>query len=308
MIVKHTTPTGSFLYYAHDCPGTVANFGDDLNHFVFPRTRKPSGNDDRVILGIGSVLGMRGFENVKTVVVGAGAGYHVAPQPADGYSFPYDYPDEMPSIPPDDNRTILAVRGPKTAGIVGLSDCPMFDPAIAIPTMVIKPDTIQGVSIMPHHYSHMFSDWWNAARTLGWRYIDPCWNVEYCIGMIASSEVLVTDCLHGAIVADAFRVPWIPIRCHGWVHRWKWQDWLASMGMEYQPVRVEPCLLPDRTQRYFGRTQTCNFDGAVRSLARAAEEPKQLSTDGHLAARMSDMGRVMEELNAQSPATFQSSA
>jgi succinoglycan biosynthesis protein ExoV len=47
--------------------------------------------------------------------------------------------------------------------------------------------------------------------------------------------------MHGAIIADLLRTPWVRVRCHGHflegagVNDFKWADWGQSLG-----VRVEP--------------------------------------------------------------------
>ena len=35
--------------------------------------------------------------------------------------------------------------------------------------------------------------------------------------------------MHGAIVADALRVPWIPARLYGHFMEFKWRDWTESI-------------------------------------------------------------------------------
>ena len=49
--------------------------------------------------------------------------------------------------------------------------------------------------------------------------------------------------MHGAIVADALRTPWIPVVTSPRILSFKWQDWCASIGVPYQPWILLP--LPD---------------------------------------------------------------
>ena len=68
--------------------------------------------------------------------------------------------------------------------------------------------------------------------------IDPRRPVEEVISDIKASKVLLAEAMHGAIVADALRVPWIPIRAHRRHHDFKWHDWCASMSIRYDPHKL----------------------------------------------------------------------
>jgi hypothetical protein len=64
--------------------------------------------------------------------------------------------------------------------------------------------------------------------------IDPNWPLQRVLNDINSSRKLITEALHGAITADALRVPWIPVARSG-VFAFKWNDWMQSIEMEYRP-------------------------------------------------------------------------
>ena len=48
-------------------------------------------------------------------------------------------------------------------------------------------------------------------------YVDPASGPRHVVDAIRSARLVVTSAMHGAIVADAFRVPWIRVRecCSG---------------------------------------------------------------------------------------------
>ena len=50
--------------------------------------------------------------------------------------------------------------------------------------------------------------------------------------------------MHGAIVADALRVPWIPVHTDTNILSFKWQDWCLSTGVEYVPNHLSEFLVP----------------------------------------------------------------
>lgn len=66
----------------------------------------------------------------------------------------------------------------------------------------------------------------------GIRFIDPSSPVEQILGEIQSTDVLISEALHGVIAADALRTPWIAIRPLEKINRMKWFDWERSMNLE----------------------------------------------------------------------------
>ena len=54
--------------------------------------------------------------------------------------------------------------------------------------------------------------------------------------------------MHGAIVADALRVPWIPVATNSTILSFKWQDWCSSIGVEYKPNYIERLQNPKEKQ------------------------------------------------------------
>jgi succinoglycan biosynthesis protein ExoV len=57
------------------------------------------------------------------------------------------------------------------------------------------------------------------------------------------TDVLLAEAMHGAIVADALRIPWVPVRTRKKIKQFKWDDWCGSLGLEYQPQDL-PTLWP----------------------------------------------------------------
>jgi hypothetical protein len=57
---------------------------------------------------------------------------------------------------------------------------------------------------------------------------------------LQQTELLLAESMHGAIVADALRVPWIAVRMYGRFTQFKWQDWTESVSVALRIADVPP--------------------------------------------------------------------
>jgi succinoglycan biosynthesis protein ExoV len=208
----------------HYYTGKQPNFGDELNLLLWPRLIPDvlAQAPDMLFLGIGTILSHDTPAKLGKIVLGSGAGYR-----------------RPPTL--DSTWDILGVRGPLTARTLGLPQrMAITDPAVLLNQLYTAPVTIRHrIAFMPHHDSQRLADWRCICQQLGIHYIDPCsLATADIIDDIRRSGLLITEAMHGAIVADAFRVPWIPIVCYSHILRFKWEDWCLSLGMQYQPERL----------------------------------------------------------------------
>jgi succinoglycan biosynthesis protein ExoV len=222
------------LLYFHKDPG--GNFGDDLNPWLWnrlfpglfsgelyhdPRQRTPFADDEPLFVGIGTLLNSRIPARNPKIVFGSGVGYGDAP-------------------PLDATWRIRFVRGPLTAEVLKLpASMAIADPALLAADR-FTPDVprVRDIAYMPHCASIRSGEWDAVCAEAGVRLIDPRWPVERVLQSIANTSVLLTEALHGAILADAFRVPWVPVRTQPAVLEFKWQDWCRSIGVNYAPVAL----------------------------------------------------------------------
>ena len=58
------------------------------------------------------------------------------------------------------------------------------------------------------------------------------------IRAIAQSRLVIAESMHAAILADAFRVPWIAVSTSHSINSFKWQDWAATVNVAYKPYHV----------------------------------------------------------------------
>jgi hypothetical protein len=225
------------LYYYR---GAAQNFGDDLNNVLMPMVFPNFFDEDgRVLfLAIGSVLFDHHPQTSLKVVFGSGYGQYTA----------------APRL--DENWKIYCVRGPFTASALGLDKRSVAaDTAVLANRYLMKPTTKRyRFSYMPHWQSLSTGDWSKACELAGVEFIDPRWPVERVIDMILSSETVVTEAMHGAIVADAFRVPWVPVLPFHRSHHFKWLDWAGALDIELKHYHVHPASLRDWWASYTGRS------------------------------------------------------
>lgn len=265
------------LYYYRD---PVGNVGDDLNLWLWPELLPDifDYDDGRLFLGIGTLINHRVPSCPPKVVFGAGVGY-----------------GRPPAL--DATWTVHALRGPLSASALGVdASLGISDPGLLIRRLRWPDETKRHrISFIPHHTSAKRGDWETGCRLAGVHYIDPRWSVPRVVRDIKRSEVVVSEAMHGAILADALRVPWVAARFHEGVDTFKWCDWCASVGVEYRPV--SPRSLIDRAPGWRAkiRRRLAPYTVAERLEAMVRSAEPELSTDGAL-ARAED--RLMEGLEA----------
>jgi succinoglycan biosynthesis protein ExoV len=213
----------------------VVNFGDQLSPWLWKRVFPSLFDDDarELFLGVGTLLSDRVPEAERYVVIGSGAGYYGKPHI-------------------DRRWQIHAVRGPLTAGMLQLpARFAITDPAMLVRAFYPSFEPV-GVlmgqfSFMPH-WMTAGPEWEEICQELDFDYIDPSAGVDAVIEGISRAGVLITEAMHGAIVADAFGVPWIAVHSRfGDYSDFKWRDWCASVGLVYRSIPVvRPFVHPGR--------------------------------------------------------------
>ncbi|OYY92905.1 MAG: hypothetical protein B7Y41_14215 [Hydrogenophilales bacterium 28-61-23] len=197
------------------------NYGDRLNDIVWQHyiADKLDDNPDKLLVGIGSLLNHRLPATPHKVILGSGFGH-----------------GDMPTV--DDTWRFVWVRGPLTVKKLGLDPkLAVTDGGMLLADMVEPAATKEhGVSFIPHCSADdkALAELERICSRIGVHLIDPNWPLQRVLHDINSSRKLITEALHGAITADALRVPWIPVARSG-VFAFKWNDWMQSIEMEYRP-------------------------------------------------------------------------
>jgi hypothetical protein len=235
------------LHYFRDPTG---NFGDDLNPWMWPQVAPGLLDDDgsELLVGIGTLLNHRLPAGPTKHVMGSGAGY-----------------GDVPAMGPE--FVVHAVRGPHTAKLLNLApERAITDAAVLIRGLPLPAATAPAkVGVMFTGHALRQFDWQALCERAGFKFISCHWSVERVLAEMLGCEVLLTEAMHGAIVADALRVPWVPVTCSEIVLSFKWQDWLASLEMSYEPSSVLPLADP---KRLGGGLRRRGVDLAKRSVHR----------------------------------------
>lgn len=289
------------LYYFKDPAG---NFGDDLNPWLWGRLIPDVLDEDpsERLVGIGTLLNHRLPQTGRLHIMGSGAGYGR-------------------SMQIDDRVRVHAVRGHLTAQSLGLpSETAVADAAVLIREVSLPPLTLsrQRVGVMFTGQSLAAFDWMTLSQQIGLHPLSCHWSVDRVLDEIRRCDVLLTEAMHGAIVADALRVPWVPITCNPDILGAKWQDWLSVFDLPYQPSAIQALHAPlpgagwraglKRIAATVGmgaasarpRSSTEADIGLARAqLLEAARRPGTLSSDVLMEAKVRRYVELLDALRAE---------
>jgi succinoglycan biosynthesis protein ExoV len=244
------------------------NFGDDLNlwlwDFLLPGFRDV--HPDVMLVGVGTVLNPVLLPpGQKKLVVGSGYGY-----------------GEPPDVR-DPEWDVRCVRGPMTAKKLGLpEEMGITDPAALIADMpeFRNLPKIHKKTYIPHWESAEFGMWPAVCEPAGLTYLDPRSEAKAVIRHIAQSELIVAESMHGAILADAFRVPWIAVSTSRSINNFKWNDWASSVGATYAPRYVPVSTRAEAVQKktkFWGMS----FDGEQPVVHAPEPASQDVAETGH---------------------------
>ena len=270
-----------------------ANFGDALNPMIFKKFLPDffDENPDHDFFGIGSILGLSMVKKARHKII---------------FSSGFAY-GSLPDI--DDSYDIICVRGPLSAKALNIDK----KLAIADGALLLKEFDYPKVkkeydfSFMPHWESENKYPWQKICAEAGIHYVSPTSDPDFIIQEILKSRCVIAEAMHFAIVADTLRVPWIPIKCYPTINEFKWQDWTASLEMEFSPFQVKelyeasvikdflrrksPVKLPEMLFGLVAKSRTVYEDvfikgKAIKGFQEAKKIVPQLSADSLLNSKV----------------------
>lgn len=257
------------LFY---CEVDGGNFGDDMNEWfweeLFPEYKDLA--PSTTMFGIGSILWRANFDGLERVLVmGSGSGYGVVPNKLPG------------------NAEVGFVRGPRTAQLINLNpDMAITDPAAMMPTLGGFQDVVSNdeVVFIPHiGTAKLPLNWDGIADRAGVRYVSPAKNAHEVIGEISGARLVLAESMHGAIIADAFRVPWVPLSISPAFNEHKWLDWSDSLLLD---IEFRHFLVGLKKSRAL-MNQVRSFVRGTRKFAHGERMKKHLPNGTHVAPTFS---------------------
>jgi succinoglycan biosynthesis protein ExoV len=210
----------------------------------------------------------------------------------------------------DADVRFAAVRGFLSAAQCGLDpEVAACDPGFLVSKAWPQQRSDAGrIAFVPHVYSERYSSIGAAAEDAGFEVISPTLDVETFLRKLAGCSRVFTESLHGAIFADALRIPWARIcACSIYYERsdvadFKWNDAFSVLGLDGAPInRIG--LLPLKRDWTRARTLLRPLQAAaerrlVRSLYRRRDDRKlfQLSDAARLDQQVDKLVSCVGEL------------
>lgn len=232
------------IYYKSD----IGNFGDDLNNWLWVKLFGKSFFDDSkevCFVGIGSILSEDSY----------------LMQEVNAFKVKHIFGSGVRSINTnlklDSSYKVAFYRGPFSAlKMDGKASNYISDGAYGIvftdlyKKLLLENKKTHSIGFIPYFRSEGKVDWKKMCTSNGWNYISPTQNnIEDTLKQIAESKYIITEAMHGAILADAFRIPWKRVRYHAHINEteavseFKWNDWLSSVGIKksyYKTLVYQP--------------------------------------------------------------------
>lgn len=208
------------------------NFGDNINPLLLGRLFHPTliQSQRKCLIGIGTIINDRRMAKIAhyehKIIFSSGVGYGAI------------------ECQFDDSWDFVCVRGPDSAGLLGLPpEKGICDGAILLADLYPpKPSGIrEGKVFIPHVNSGWGSGLGlqNICRDLGMTYLCPDAPFETFIETVQTASLVITEAMHGAILSDAMRTPWVPVNFI-YHDRFKWKDWFNSIELPYASHQIRP--------------------------------------------------------------------
>jgi succinoglycan biosynthesis protein ExoV len=110
----------------------------------------------------------------------------------------------------------------------------------------------------------------------GFEFLDPCADSEETVQRIRKAGLVVAAAMHAAIVADALRVPWIPVAISPGNSTFKWLDWTLSLNLPYYPTKLPASTMLESVGNHSIRCCGPSYFLEDRTASNAIEHYKRI--------------------------------
>jgi hypothetical protein len=259
------------------------NVGDDLNADLWPRLIPELDQLATAdwLIGIGTILDDR-INKLQGSKVVMGSGLR----------------PNSPGRLQGDIR-IAAVRGLLSAERLSLDrSVAACDPGFLIAQLWPgSNDQAESIGLVPHVYSEEWSEISKAGVDAGLDVISPKLPIDQFLQRLRRCKRVYCESMHGAIFADALRIPWARVRLTSHyfegdgVPEFKWQDTFSIVGASSAPLNRLALLRPKRAAGVVRSLMRPMQSLAERRLAKAL---RQRSDDAEI-FKLSDSARLEEQ-------------
>jgi succinoglycan biosynthesis protein ExoV len=213
-------------------PNGSGNVGDEMNAWIWPHLL-PGLDEEVALLGVGTLLNAdfcKRLEDCSRVMVfGTGAGYGAPPTIDSRWRF-------------------YAVRGARSCARLGLdSDRAVADAAYLLGSLNWQrlPRERGRVVVIPHHRSLRLLDWSALCEESGLTFLSPLLPAEEFFEQLISAELVLSEAMHGAILADIARIPWRAFSFGRQFSFDKWLDWSEMLRIDLTMLQIQGFYDPD---------------------------------------------------------------
>lgn len=200
------------------------NVGDYINKIIFDDIVKIAAPETHIALGIGTILGLK--------KPSLGEVFHVF-----GSGISLDQMDTYGTFDFELKQQYIfhGVRGHFTAKKMGIDKSAVCgDFAYLLPDKIEKNgEQFDLIGFVPHKDSlDLYFDWDELLLDVGIKLINPFSSPLDFVSQMTSCKKVVCEAMHGAIIADAYGVPWRPLFTFDGISVSKWEDWLSVLSHE----------------------------------------------------------------------------
>lgn len=267
------------------------NFGDQLNAYIFPQLFPDllsTADDGLLLCGIGSIIEKSLIPNDKKMIIfGSGMRHPLYDGDRSGWD-------------------IRFLRGPLSASCLSVSNGYITDAAYCLPLVKEFKDISFSskkkyrASLIPYFSYASLLPWQQICNFVGIHYIDPAANPKLVLQDVLNSEHIIAGAMHGAIVADICRVPWVRLRMDQFpteaplTTEFKWADWMLSLGLN-----THPCIKISSVDLHNAKKQVSQIAFSLEAILKLRNRSKvvyQVTKDSVLTSVTERLSSAIEAL------------